>query len=119
MKARIPKSWESLPEGEKKIINEYFTDELNKALEKQEVELQHTWLKLACLLLHSAFKFGKSRCYMFLGNWMRIYYANARCKTAAEQSEWLDKEMTALFGKDGYPEQFVTSLENIGREKEK
>lgn len=119
MKARVPRSWDTLPESEKKAINEYFTEQLNIALDKQEAELQHIWLKLACLLLHSAFKFGKSRCLMFLGNWMHIYRANARCKTAAEQTEWLDKEMTAIFGEDGYPEQFVKSLEEIGKDKEK
>ena len=113
MKANVPKSFESLPNGEKKKINQYYTDMLNEELDKNEIQLQKIWLQLSCIVLHEAFGFGRDRCRMFLGNWKRMYRRNARLASREEQDEFLKIEISKIFGENGYPYEWVDSLERI------
>jgi hypothetical protein len=40
MKANIPKSWLSLPQKEKDIISKVLQDEINKAVDHEEAQIQ-------------------------------------------------------------------------------
>lgn len=110
MKARIPKSFLNLPKKEKDIINQVLTDELYKRVVAEEVLLQKLWLKMACIVLHSSFGFGRKRLMIFLGNWKRLYKKNAAFINSKEQEQFFSEEMEKIFRKEGYPEDFVNSL---------
>lgn len=116
MKVRLPKSYMDLPQSEKDKINEVMTEQVQDAVDRHFCELQRTWLKFACIVLNRNFGFGKRRAMLFLANWREVYRYNASLKTPDKQVVWLDREMTKIFGKEGYPEGFVDKLEDIGKE---
>lgn len=115
MKANIPKSWLSLPPKEKRIIEKLVEEEVRNAVDHEEAELQKRWLQLACIVLHrQKDAYGKMRCMAFLKGWKRVYKACEKFKSGPEIDEWLKSEMDSIFGADGYPAEWVDSLENGG-----
>lgn len=44
-----------------------------------------------------------------------MYRANSRLRDKAEQDEFLAKRMAQIFGAEGFPDEFVESLREIGR----
>ena len=117
MKVRLPKSFFDLPQSERDRINEVLAEEVERNVDANFIKLQRVWLKFACIVLHKCFGFGKRRATLFLANWREMYRLNTTMKTEAEQSAYLEQEMSRIFGKEGYPEGFVDKLEEIGVEK--
>lgn len=116
MKANIPKSWLSLPEKEKKIISNLVEKHINDTVCHEEAELQKKWLQLACIVLHrQKDSYGKMRCMAFLNGFKRAYKTCEKFKNSAELEEWINNEMESIFGVDGYPSEWVDSLENGGK----
>lgn len=113
MKARLPRSFTQLPPREKEIINQVLTEEVQKQVNHEEAELQKLWLQLACLVLNRCFGFGEKRLLLFLGTWREIYRFNAKLKSKAEQTEWLQSEMARIFRRSGYPYKYIDKLEDI------
>lgn len=107
------RSYLRLPPKEKaaidNVITEYITDQLNR----EEAELQKIWIKLACIVLHDAFGFGKQRLTTFIGNWKRIYRRNKKINGYDEQTEFLKSEMDRIFGEGECPNEFIDKLEDI------
>jgi hypothetical protein len=68
---------------------------------------------LACIVLNRSSGFGRKRLLLFLANWREVYRINAKIKSDAEQQAWLRGEMDRIFGKDGYPTQYIDKLEEI------
>lgn len=111
MKANIPKSYLSLPQKEKDTISKVVSELVEKQVDKEEAELQKIWLQLACIILHDSFGFGKNRLLVFLGNWKKIYHINEKLANKQNQYEYLKMQMEKIFGKDGYPYEWVDKLE--------
>lgn len=113
MNARLPKSWHSLPQSEKDKINRAMTDEVVKQVLHEEAELQKIWLQMACIVLHKNFGFGKERCLLFLANWREMYRINTKLGGREEQTNYLAGEMEKIFGKGGYPKEYIDKLEEM------
>ena len=113
MKARLPKSWDRLPKHEKDIINRVMTDEVVKQVLHEEAELQKIWLQFACIVLNRCFGFGKRRLLHFLANWKEMYRINTKRDSREAQTEYLAGEMEKIFGKDGYPTEYIDKLEKL------
>ncbi len=113
MKVRLPKSFMNLPQHEKDIINEAMTAEVVKQVVHEQAELQKIWLKMACIVLHNSFGFGKDRCLLFLANWREMYRLNSRIEGKEEQEKFLAGEIDSIFGKDGYPKEYIDKLEEM------
>jgi hypothetical protein len=113
MKVRLPKSYAALPQSEKDIINEVMTEEVEKEVNKNMAELQKLWLQFACIVLHRNFGFGKERCLLFLANWREMYRTNNRLKDKAEQTVYLTANIDKIFGKGGYPQEYMDKLEDL------
>lgn len=109
MKARLPKSWEQLPQREKKIITDLMQKTVNDTIDEEEDLIQKIWLQWACIVLHEAFGFGKDRCIMFLGNWKKMYRKNRTFKSDEEQQKFLAEKIDKIF-KGEYPQDFINSL---------
>lgn len=118
MRANLPKSWLSLPQKEKDIISKVLQDEINKAVDHEEAEIQKVWLQMACIILHNALGRDKDECIMFLGNWKQMYRRIGKCGTNAKRDEYLKAEMQKIFGEGGYPYEWIDSLENRGKKDE-
>lgn len=113
MKARLPKSWHSLSPNEKEIINQVMTEEVEKQVNHSQAELQKIWLQFACIVLHNNFGFGKDRCLLFLANWREMYRLNSKLANREAQDKFLETEMESIFGKDGYPKEYINKLEEM------
>lgn len=113
MKARIPKSFTALPQHEKDIINRVMTEEVEKQTNKNMAKLQKIWLQFACSVLHRNFGFGKMRCLLFLASWREMYRINNKMENETEQTEFLQEEMDKIFGKNGYPTEYIEKLEEM------
>lgn len=113
MKARLPKSWDRLSKHEKEIINRVMTDEVVKQVCHEQAELQKIWLQMACIVLHKNFGFGKDRCLLFLANWREMYRLNSKLESKAEQESFLAEEIDKIFGKGGYPKEYIDKLEEM------
>ena len=89
------------------------TDEVVKQVVHEQAELQKIWLKMACIVLHKNFGFGKDRCLLFLANWREIYRLNSRLEGKEEQEKFLAGEIESIFGNDGYPSEYIDKLEEM------
>ena len=113
---KMPKSWFRLPEWEREQISKVCNEAINAQVDHEEAQLQKLWLQFACIVLPSQKDpWGKMRCMFFLKGWKRVYRINSQFKTAEERDAWLKAEMEKIFGKDGYPHEWVDSLENGGK----
>lgn len=117
MKAKLPRSFLSLPQSEKEKINEVLAEEVERNVNQHMAKLQKIWLQFACIVLHKNFGFGEKRSLLFLANWREMYRLNSELKNEAEQMAYLEKEIAKIFKKKGYPESFVDKLERIGEDK--
>lgn len=113
MKARLPKSWDRLPQSEKDVISKVMSDEVIRQVCHEQAELQKIWLQMACIVLHNNFGFGKKRCLLFLANWREMYRLNSKLEGKAEQEEFLAGEIEKIFGKGGYPKEYIDKLEEM------
>ena len=109
MKARLPKSWEMLPQREKKIITDLMQQTVNDTIDREEDLIQKIWLQWACIVLNETFGFGKDEGMLFLGNWKRMYRKNRAFKDDIEQQKFLDEKIEKIFNGD-YPTDFVNAL---------
>lgn len=113
MKVRLPKAWDQLSKRDKEAINQVMTDNVVKQVIHEEAELQKIWLQFACIVLHKAFGFGKERCLLFLANWREMYRINSKLDSEEGQKAYLAGEMEKIFGKDGYPAEYIDKLEEL------
>lgn len=114
MKANVRRSYLNLPPKEKAAIDQALVKWAEDKVNHEEAELQKVWLQMACIVNHEAFKHGAMRCTTFLGSWKRMYKRIAKFATAEERDAYLKAEMDKIFGKDGYPYEFIDSLEKRG-----
>ncbi len=113
MKVRMPKSFLSLPQREKDLINEVLTEEVQKQVDKNYAELQKLWLQFACIILNKSFGFGKERLLLFLGAWREMYRYNNKIPNKSEQTAFLTEELDRIFGVGGYPSKYIDKLEEM------
>jgi hypothetical protein len=113
MKANIPTSYFNLPKKEKEAIDNQIKKFINDQVNHEEAELQKIWLQMACIVLHENFGFGKDRLTIFLGNWKRMYRRNLKLGNYEAQTEFLKEQMEKIFGKGGYPYEWIDRLENL------
>jgi hypothetical protein len=109
---RMPRSWNRLPDWEKQKINDICNEAMNAQINHEEAELQKVWLQMACIVLHQQKDpYGEMRCRAFLKGWKRMYWIIGKIKTNEERDAYLKAETDKIFGKDGYPAEWVDSLE--------
>ena len=120
MKAKIPKSFHSLPPGQRKQIVEYSQQVALDQIEKDGRIMLDLYIKMVCVTLHDAFGFGEKRLTYFLGSHKRLFYRQRRMVADGTQIEYLNRRMAEIFRKDGFPQDFFDSmLGEVEIEKEK
>lgn len=110
MKCNMPRSWDTLPQREKQIINETMTKWAYDIVDKEQAELQETWIKLACILLHDFHGFDEDELMKFIAAWKRIYKRNERTGNKEEQDKWIEGEMSKCFPYCGFPQIRIDEL---------
>lgn len=114
MKARIPKEYQELHPRQKEKLKNFIKEVATEAAETQAEHdrriMLDLYLKMVCCVLHDAFGFGEKRLNYFLGNHKRLFERQNRLVNKGQQIEYLNKRMSEIFRKDGYPQEFIDSL---------
>lgn len=114
MKAKIPKSWQSLPYKQREKLTEYTKEVAYEAakeqLNKDMTIVLESYIKMVCIVLHDAFGFGERRLTRFIGNHRRLFAKQYKLVANDEQLPYLNKRMEEIFHKDGFPQDFLDDL---------
>ena len=114
MKAKIPKIYNDLSPKQKKRIEDHIVEMATEAAIRQEEKdcrvILDLYMKMVCCMLHDSFGFGKKRLNYFLGNHKRVFNRQNKLVTRGEQLDYLNGRMDEIFGKDGFPQEFIDSL---------
>lgn len=114
MKARVPKEYENLSPRQKERLKAYIVEvALDAAREQEERDCRiilDLYMKMVCCVLHDAFGFGEKRLNYFIGNHKRLFARQNRLVDKGGQLEYLNKRMSEIFKKEGYPQDFIDSI---------
>ena len=110
MKARVPKSFQSLSTAQRKSIEDYAFTIAQEQLEKDGRIMLDLYIKMVCLTLNKAFGFGETRLGYFLADHVGLFRDQVRKVRSGEQIEYLDKEMARIFRKNGFPSRIFDKL---------
>ena len=114
MKANVPRAWQSLPNAQRKSIEEYCQrvarEAAMEASQKDARIILDLYIKMVCVTLHDAFGFGEKRLTMFLGNHRRLFGRQSRMVRDGTQIEYLDQRMAEIFKKNGFPKDFFDKM---------
>ena len=114
MKARIPREYENLRPKQKERLKEYCIEVAMDAAKKQEEQdcriILDLYMKMVCCVLHDAFGFGEKRLTYFIGNHRRLFDRQNKLVNKGQQLEYLNKRMSEIFKKDGFPQDFLDGL---------
>lgn len=113
MKAVVYKPWNRLPPSEKRAIAKMQEEEKWQDINKYFAKCQKNWLKILCIVLFKKMGMTVEEIILVLANFREIYRLNAKIETDEEQQAWLDREMDEIFGKGGYPTEYIDKLEHI------
>lgn len=110
MKAIIPKPWRTLPNGQRKQIEEYARSVAREQSERDGRIMLDLYIKMVCLTLHDAFGFGEKRLTVFLGNHRRLFNRQRHMVQNNTQLDYLNERMAQIFKKNGFPQQFFDDM---------
>ena len=114
MKARIPKAYRDLTPKAKQQLQDYVVEIATEAAKKQEEHdcriILDLYMKMVCCVLHDGFGFGEERLKIFIGNHRRLFARQNKLVDKGGQLEYLNKRMSEIFKKDGYPQDFIDSI---------
>jgi hypothetical protein len=113
MKANIPRSWHSLPQREKEAIKKLMTEHVYELVDEEEKQIQVTWMKMCCIILHEVYGFGETRLLRFIARWKRMYARNKRYTNEKDRDAWLDEEMKKLFKTCGFPDLRIQEMKDM------
>lgn len=110
IKAITPRAWQTLPESQRKVIEDYAKCIAKEQLEKDGRLMLDLYIKMVCLTLHEVFGFGEERLYLFLGNHKRLFLDQQKRVQDNTQVEYLNEQMAKIFKKSGFPESFFDQM---------
>lgn len=114
MKARTPKAYQDLPKKQQETIKEYIVEMATQAAKAQEEQdcrvILDIYMKMVCCMLHDSFGFGETRLIRFIGNHKRVFNRQNKLVTRGGQLDYLDKRMSEIFKKDGFPQKFIDDI---------
>jgi predicted Zn-dependent protease with MMP-like domain len=111
---RIPKPYANLPTKEKEEIKKYMTEiAVEIAKERETLYCQQCLgvnIKTSAIALYEGFGMTPSEIIQFIGNFKRIWKYNNRLLDKGITENYLDERITEIFGKNGFPKEFVDDL---------
>lgn len=110
MNVRPPRAWQSLPASQRKSIEEYALSIAREQLEKDGRVMLDLYVKMICLTLNRAFRFGELRLNYLIANHVELFRDQVRKVSAGTQLEYLNGEMKRIFKKHGFPQKVFDKL---------
>lgn len=112
MKARIPKSWETLPEAEKHRLAEFIDGEVYKRCDYNYANLQEIWIKMTCGILHDCFGFDEEQLLIYLGNYKRVYRQLGKTGSTEANIKLVTDKCNTFFS-NGFPQEYLDRLKEM------
>ena len=100
---------------DQEIIVETLRNNVYDELDDQLCTAQINWIKLGAYALHLQ-NVPADDILVWIAQFKHLYRTNARLKTAEDLTNFLDRKMEEVFGENGFPEEFVQSFREIGKE---
>ena len=110
MKANVPRSYNSLSPAKRNQIVNYAHEVAREQTEHDCRIMFDLYIKMVCVTLHDAFGFGEKRLNMFLANHRRLFLRQVRMVKNGTQIEYLNRRMSEIFKKDGFPQKFFDDM---------
>ena len=110
MKANVPRSYSSLSPAKRNQIVNYAQEVAREQIDHDCRIMFDLYIKMVCVTLHDAFGFGEKRLNMFLGCHKRLFNRQVRMVKNGTQIEYLNRLMSEIFKKDGFPQQFFDDM---------
>lgn len=114
MKARVPKEYQAMSPRQQERLKNYIVEAALEAASKTEERncriILDLYMKMVCCTLHDAFGFGEKRLNYFIGNHRRLFARQNKLVEKGSQLEYLNRRMSEIFKKDGFPQDFVDSI---------
>lgn len=111
---KAPKSFGELKRSEQDRLIEYFKGIAFRAAEEQlgkEMRIVFdSYIKMVCITLHDAMGMTEDDLIIFLGNHRRLFAKQVRMVREDTQIEYLNKRMTEIFEKSGFPQEFFDKM---------
>lgn len=104
-----PKPWERLPQRDKDIISQVYTDLLNEQLDKDIQVVQEVMIKLGCTILNEM-GLTEEELLQYVALWRKAYRRIAR--EQLRQTEWLDEQMARCFPTHGFPQDRIDNMKD-------
>lgn len=104
-----PKPWERLPQRDKDIISQVYTDLLNEQLGKDIQTVQEVMIKLGCVIL-AEMGLEELDLIKYVAKWTRAYRRLEREQLL--NTEWLDEQMTQCFPTHGFPQDRIDNMKD-------
>ena len=106
----LQKTINSLKPSEKKAMDEMYFNRWDNEL----CTVQITMIKeMACAL--GDMGFTSEQILGFIAGYQRFYRQNSRFTTQEQLTAFLDKRLANIFGDGGFPEDYLQSFRDIGR----
>jgi hypothetical protein len=106
-------SWNRLPPSEKRAIAQMKEEEKWQEIRQYFAFVQKTWMMMACVVGYRYLGWTKEDCMLFMANFRTVYIKNSKIESQEEQQKWLKDEMDEIFGKDGFPYEYLDKLEKL------
>lgn len=117
MDVRFEKAWRQLRKQDREVIEEVKSQEAAELamqiVMREEALIQKRWLKALCIAMNKNGRYGRKRLLLVLGWWKEVYRIMSRIATNEELDAYLDSEIERIFGKGGYPTEYIDKLEEV------
>ncbi len=115
MKANVKKRWNDLCREDQKVIEKVVDEEVYRRSVQIGYDLQKLWIKLGCIVNYDCGGWARLRNMRWLRQWKKIYRKLEQFETTEERDAWIEERLNKIFGKDGFPTEWLDSLENGGK----
>lgn len=107
MKVRIPKE---LTPGQRRRTEEWAKSVAADELEHQGRVMLDIYIKMTCLDLHETFGWDEEQLMLLLGSLRGLFYEQQKLVKEGKQMEYLNKRMSEIFKKGGYPDDYFARM---------
>ena len=107
MKARVPKE---LTPGQRRRTEEWAKSVAMDELEHQGRVMLDIFIKMICLVMHDVFGWGEKRLLLLLGSLRGLFLQQQKLVKEGKQIEYLNKRMSEIFKKGGYPDDYFARM---------
>lgn len=107
MKARVPKE---LTPGQRRRTEEWAKSVALDEIEHRGRVMLDIFIKMICMDLHDTFQWEEEQLMLLLGSLRGLFLQQQKLVKEGKQIEYLNKRMSEIFKKGGYPDDYFARM---------